>query len=124
MSPGAPWNAEPYPGPEAKLARGEWLKLCPLTEVAPGSMREVEVTGLRLLVILSAEGEVAVTGAYCPHEDVALVQGVARNGVLRCFEHGYGFDLKTGACDLDEDLCLPVYPSRIAGDWVEAVLLT
>lgn len=124
MTPPASWMSDPFESPEVKLVRGSWQKLCPVGEVEPGHMREVFVTGLRVLVIQPEDGPYAVTGALCPHEEVALVQGAAKDGVLRCFEHGYGFDLKTGVCDMDEDLCLPVYPARESDGWVEAILLS
>ena len=55
----------------------------------------------------------------CPHQGGPLASGDvidiedAHSQVVSCPYHGWKFNLKTGACDRDDDIVQPVYPVKV-----------
>jgi nitrite reductase/ring-hydroxylating ferredoxin subunit len=74
----------------------------------------VEVNGLSIAVF-NTGGTFFASGAVCPHEDGPLGDGTLEEDVVICPWHGFDFDLKTGACLIDPDLKIPVYPTKVEG---------
>jgi len=50
----------------------------------------------------------------CPHAESPLVHGTVDGHDVICAEHGYRFDLRTGACSTDAQLRLKTY--RLVAD--------
>jgi nitrite reductase/ring-hydroxylating ferredoxin subunit len=94
-----------------------------LSELAPGSMREVEVGG-HMVLILHHMGQVYATAAQCTHAQGPLVQGKLQGNRLTCPRHGSVFDIKSGivlqgpfgAMKTRE---LPVYHARVEDGQIE-----
>jgi 3-phenylpropionate/trans-cinnamate dioxygenase ferredoxin subunit len=63
----------------------------------PGTMREVEVDGHKLLVARVGE-EYYVTDARCPHLGGHLAEGALEGTVVTCPRHHSQFDLADGSC--------------------------
>ena len=59
-------------------------------------MKAFPVDGVDVLIVHTGEAFVAYQ-ALCPHEAVALEQGVHDGSVLTCLEHMWQFDIRTGA---------------------------
>lgn len=68
-------------------------------ELAPGAMKAVEMGGRRL-VIAHVGGEYFAFARECPHEAADLSLGELEGSRVRCRNHGYCFDLRTGSCEL------------------------
>jgi nitrite reductase (NADH) small subunit len=75
----------------------------------------VTVEGQDLVVFRLAEGVVAIPAA-CPHNGGPICDGDLTGSTVSCPWHGYNFDLRTGACEDDEDLSLERFEVRISGD--------
>ncbi len=83
----------------------ELVAVCPLAELAPGTMRLVEV-GLDEILVANCDGTLLAMENRCSHDDGPLNEGtldVARCTV-ECPRHGSVFDLRTGI-----PLTLPAY---------------
>ena len=78
-------------------AAGEWLVICEVSEVEPGTMRRVEPPGLPSLAVYNVEGKLFVTVDRCTHAEACLTDGTLLDDVIECPFHGGAFDVRTGA---------------------------
>lgn len=73
----------------------------------PGTLREVDVQGYKIIVARLRSGEVKAAEAICPHEEARLAEGTIRGDAVDCPLHHYLFDLHT-----DRNLYpFPIYPT-------------
>lgn len=93
---------------------GEFVKVATTDEIPAGSGKVVEVNGLEI-ALFNAGGKFFASGSVCPHEDGPLADGTLEEDVVICPWHGFDFDLKTGSCLVDPELCVPVYPTKVEG---------
>ncbi len=66
-----------------------------LDELPPGSMREVVVAGVPILIVRDADRVYAV-GARCTHRGGPLADGTLRGKVVTCPWHGSQWNVGTG----------------------------
>ena len=72
-------------------------RICLKSEIPANGMRECATeSGLKLLVANSGSAYYAVQ-AICPHQEVALCEGLYDGTVLTCHQHLWQWDIKTGA---------------------------
>ncbi len=96
--------------------------VCRVADVVPGELRAFAVEGVTWPVIVTwLDGALVAVPGVCPHEDVALADGLLVTGSIVCPGHGYEFDLHTGRCTHDAGLELRRYPVTLVGDevWVD-----
>ncbi len=71
-------------------------ELCRIEEVPENGMKEFETSsGLKLLVLHSSDGYHVYNG-ICPHQEVALCEGLYDGSVLTCHEHLWQWKVDTG----------------------------
>ena len=100
------------------------VRVCRLSDVAPGELRAFAIPGVLWPVLVTAVGgRVLAFSGVCPHEDVSLAGGALERGMIVCPGHGYRFELASGRCEHDPDLELRRYPVTVIGDEVWADLL-
>lgn len=66
-----------------------------LTDIAPGSMREVDLDGRPVLLIRHMD-QVYATAGRCTHAQGVLAQGHLQGNRLVCPRHSATFDIKSG----------------------------
>lgn len=73
------------------------VNVCALADLAPGSARRVEVTGVAVAVV-RIDDDVYAIGDVCSHADVSLSDGEVwcSERELECPRHGSAFSLLTG----------------------------
>ncbi len=72
-------------------------KICLASEIPQNGLKEcIAESGLKLLVASSGDAFYAVQ-ATCPHQDVALCEGLYDGAILTCHQHLWQWDIKTGA---------------------------
>jgi nitrite reductase/ring-hydroxylating ferredoxin subunit/(2Fe-2S) ferredoxin len=96
------------PAAPADGAATTWQRVCTTHEVPADGMKQFSVDGLDVLIVNAADAYFAYQ-ALCPHEAVALEQGIHDGAVLTCLEHMWQFDLKTGAPLADAQIGLKSY---------------
>ncbi len=74
-----------------------WRTVCRLAEVPQSGMKEFTVDDSSRILIVHSGSEYFAYQAQCPHEAVALEQGIHDGAVLTCLEHLWQFDVRTGA---------------------------
>lgn len=71
--------------------------VCRTTDIPANGMKECQAEGgLKLLVANSGEDYFAYQ-AICPHQDVALCEGLYDGCVLTCHQHLWQWDIRSGA---------------------------
>lgn len=91
-------------------------------EIPVGQGAFVEVDGRSVAVFNAGNGRFYACGSSCPHEDGPLAEGWLEGDAVVCPWHGFDFDLATGRCRVDDDLRIPVFPTRVADGAVEVDL--
>ena len=84
-------------------------------DVPPGTGRAVYVNGLDI-ALFNLGGEIVAIGNECPHASGSLGHGPLEDEIAICPQHGWEFDVRTGACMTVPGECVPSYPVRIVGD--------
>jgi 3-phenylpropionate/trans-cinnamate dioxygenase ferredoxin subunit len=76
---------------------GTTIPVCPLAELAPGTMRLVEHEG-RKIGVFNCDGTLYAIEDRCSHDDGPLAEGEfdASSCTVECPRHGSLFDLTTG----------------------------
>jgi nitrite reductase/ring-hydroxylating ferredoxin subunit len=89
-------------------------------ELSPGAMKEVDLGGRAVLVTM-IEGCYFAFTKECPHEGADLSAGgqLLAGAKIRCNNHSYCFDLRSGACLVPQGGApLTVLPVEERGDEV------
>jgi nitrite reductase/ring-hydroxylating ferredoxin subunit len=78
-----------------------YIPVARVGELTPGAMKAVELGGRQVLVAF-VEGNYFAFSRQCPHEEADLKEAgqLLAGGQLRCNNHSYCFDLKSGECSL------------------------
>src|SRR5438093_12943776 len=71
--------------------------VCRVAEIPQDSLKECAVEGGLKLVVANAGGEFFGYQATCPHQDVALCEGLYDGATLTCHMHLWQWDIRTGA---------------------------
>ena len=74
-----------------------FVPVAELDELTESNMKVVKVAGRDVIVTL-VEGKPIAFERSCPHEGGLLEQGVIYKGSIYCDDHGWAFDVETGAC--------------------------
>ena len=91
----------------------EFTEVADLWEVPPGERKRVKVND-ELITIFNLNGELFAIFDRCPHKKTApLVRGTLNGMGIKCPNHGFRFDLKTGECDRGEEWNTRVYQIKI-----------
>lgn len=93
--PAAPAAPLPQPGERAP-APGEWHRAAASADVNATRPFGVRLAGRELVLVRTAAGCSAL-GGVCPHQGGLLAGGDVRSGALVCQNHGWAFDVATGA---------------------------
>lgn len=90
--------------------------VCRIADVPRNGLKEVEAEGGLKLLVASAGGEFFGYQAQCPHQDVALCEGLYDGSVLTCHMHLWQWDIRTGAPIGLAEAPLQAYPLAVEGD--------
>eukprot|EP00158_Paraphelidium_tribonemae_P000178 Partr_v1_DN19010_c1_g1_i1_m1445 putative apoptosis-inducing factor, mitochondrion-associated, 3 len=71
-------------------------RVCAVTELAPGNMKEVKVGEQAVLLVHTADGNWYATGAKCTHYGASLAKGVLSGNRVVCPLHAACFNVCTG----------------------------
>ena len=93
-----------------------YVPVARLGELSPGEVKPIELGG-RDVLLIEAGGKYFVCERACPHEGADLKTGLVEQAQVRCANHGYCFDLATGACTMPSGgPPLTVLPVEIRGE--------
>ena len=89
-----------------------WTRVARVAEILPGTVIQHTHGGARY-AICNVDGDIRAVSGACPHQDGPLYQGLLEEDAIMCPLHAWKFDTRTGACDADETLRIPVYPVKV-----------
>jgi nitrite reductase/ring-hydroxylating ferredoxin subunit len=81
---------------KVRLNLGEFVKVCELSDVPPGTMYPADVGDVRLMIV-NVDGTLYATDRICTHETADLSTGFLNESEVTCPLHLSRFDVKTGA---------------------------
>ena len=82
-------------------------------DIPKGKRKRIEVKGQRIS-IFNIDNEYFAIYDTCPHKGTApLIRGTLDGIAIKCPNHGYRFDLKTGRCNIDSALNTKVFPIKV-----------
>jgi len=84
-------------------------------------MVECEAEGGLKLLVVNAGDDYFAYQAMCPHQDVALCEGLYDGSVLTCHQHLWQWDIRTGAPIGLAEAPLEGYPVQVDGDSIYVV---
>ena len=91
----------------------EFTEVADLAEVPPGERKRVEVNS-ELITLFNIDGELFAIYDRCPHKKTTpLVRGTLNGLGVKCPNHGFRFDLKTGECDRSAEWNTRIYQVKI-----------
>ncbi|HET7738611.1 MAG TPA: non-heme iron oxygenase ferredoxin subunit [Tepidiformaceae bacterium] len=96
-----------------------WVEVGQAEDVAPGTVRVVEV-GDERIALCNASGTLYAVDDVCSHDGGPLDQGELIGEQIECPRHGARFDIKTGrALTLPAVRPIASYPVRICDGAIE-----
>lgn len=75
----------------------EKKRVCRVEDVPPNGMREVELEAGLKVVVANSGSDYFACQAVCPHQDIALCEGLYDGSVLTCHMHLWQWDIRSGA---------------------------
>ncbi|GJL78116.1 MAG: (2Fe-2S) ferredoxin [Nitrospinaceae bacterium] len=94
----------------------KFIPVARVEEIPPDARKRVEVQGKKIS-IFNIEGQYYAIFDTCPHKKTApLIRGTLDGFGIKCPNHGYRFDLKTGDCNIDPALKTQVFPVEVQGE--------
>ena len=85
-------------------------------EIPSGKRKRVEINGQRI-TIFNIENTYYAINDTCPHKKTApLIRGKLDGLGIKCPNHGYRFDLKTGECNIDSVFNTKIYAVKVEGN--------
>ena len=93
----------------------EYVKVCEVSEVLPGTMRSVDAGQSRLMIV-NVDGQLYATDRICTHEEADLSAGFLIGSVVTCPLHLSRFDVTSGAVqNAPATASLKTYSLKIEG---------
>ena len=84
-------------------------------EIPVGERKRIKVNDQRIS-IFNIAGEYYAIHDTCPHKKTApLIRGTLDGIAIKCPNHGYRFDLKTGECNISPDFNAKIFQIKVEG---------
>jgi toluene monooxygenase system ferredoxin subunit len=90
--------------------------ICRTGDVPANGLKECEVEGGLKLLVANSGSEYFAVQAICPHQEVALCEGMYDGSVLTCHQHLWQWDIRTGAPIGIAEAPLERYDVTVEGD--------
>ena len=95
----------------------EWHKVAAVSDVLPGSGREL-VAGGRIVALFNVAGEFHAMDGICAHQGGPLGKGTLSNGVVTCPWHGWQFQTSDGQHCLNPRICQTTFEVKVEAESV------
>jgi 3-phenylpropionate/trans-cinnamate dioxygenase ferredoxin component len=97
----------------------DWVTVCRVDELSPGTHRVVDVDGAQVAVF-NLEGQFYAIEDVCTHDGGILTGGPIEGDQIVCPRHGARFCIKTGAALTPPAFeATASFPVRLEDDWVQ-----
>lgn len=94
----------------------EYSAVAKVADIPSGGRKRIEFNGGRVS-LFNIDDEYYAIQDTCPHKSTApLIRGTLDGLGIKCPNHGYRFDLKTGECNISSQFNTQVYSVKIDGE--------
>lgn len=90
----------------------DFVRVAELSDLRPGSGLEAVVDG-RTIALFQVDGVVHAIANTCVHRGGPLAQGALDGYTVLCPWHAWGYDLRSGACDVNPSAKVATYDVHI-----------
>ncbi len=90
-------------------------KVATTEEIASGQGKLFSVGG-RAIAVFNVSGAYHAIDNTCPHRGGPLAEGSLDGSVVTCPWHGWGFDVTTGECKLNDAVKQETFPCAVEGN--------
>ena len=90
--------------------------ICKQTDVPADSLKEFKLEDGTRICVANAGGALYACQAECPHQSVALCEGIVDGTTITCLEHLWQWDVRSGEPQSLAEKPLEVFPLEIEGD--------
>lgn len=94
---------------------GDFVKVTTKSEIPADSGKLVEVDG-REVALYIHEDRVYAIDNICPHAGGPMAEGSVNGELAMCPWHGWEFNIKTGACDFNDQIKLDCFEVKVEGE--------
>ena len=99
----------------------EFTNAAKLSDLAPGTAKEVEVNG-KAIALFNVGGTVYATDNTCLHQGGPLGEGMLEGDVITCPWHMWEYDVRTGEKVGFASLKVATYPVQVEGDDIKVAV--
>ena len=92
-----------------------WVNVGPVADVAPGTVKAVDVSGQEVAVY-NVDGKFYATSNLCPHQGGPLAEGMLEGTQIICPWHAWAFDVETGTSPVNPRAKIPCFSVKVEGD--------
>ena len=97
---------------------GDFTNVAETESIPPGTGRTVHVRG-KEYAVWNVAGAFHCIDDLCPHRGASLGAGNLETSTVYCPMHGWGFDVRSGACTTGADRSVKTYPARVLNGQVQ-----
>ena len=92
-----------------------WVKVGTKADVAPGSVKAVDVAGQEV-ALYNVDGTFYATSNLCPHQGAPLSDGMLEGKQIICSWHAWAFDVETGISPVNPRAKIPCFQIKAEGE--------
>ncbi len=90
----------------------DWIRLCAAADCPPATAREC-VADDRIVALFNVDGSYYALDGVCPHQGGPLGKGKLEGCVVTCPWHGWQFDVRTGAHQINPSVVHARFPVQV-----------
>jgi|TARA_Y100000294_G_scaffold161822_1_gene166512 nitrite reductase/ring-hydroxylating ferredoxin subunit len=95
-----------------------FIPIARTNDIPPGERKRIEVNGKRI-TLFNIDGKYYAINDTCPHKGTApLIRGTLDGVNIKCPNHGYRFNLKTGECNIDPAFNASIYSVKVEDSYI------
>lgn len=94
-----------------------FVRVAKVVEIAPGTIREVQVEG-KTLAVANVAGKFYAINNTCIHRGGPLGQGTLEGIVVTCPWHGWRYEVSSGKASHNQAAGVACYPAEVHGEEV------
>ena len=91
-----------------------FTKVATTAEIPSGKGKVVEVQG-RAVAVFNCDGSFYAIDNTCRHRGGPLGEGSLSGTTVTCPWHGWGYDVTTGACEMDPGIAVQRFEVKVDG---------
>lgn len=100
---------------------GQYVSVADSASIPPGTGCSVQGDD-REFAVFNLDGTFYAVDGHCPHRGGPLGAGSLEDSLVYCPLHGWGFDVKSGACVTNPERSVKCFPTRVVDGKVQVMI--